>query len=111
MDNRSVVRTINPRPENIISEQLKRVAKRLDKLETFGGGNVDTSRFVNTTGEQNIDGTKTFIQPPFVPSPSDDLHAVNKEYVDVLIAEETTDREGRVLTRICKIIYKTKAET
>lgn len=42
----------------------------------------DVSGVVTLTGNQSINGTKTFGSSPVIPSPTADTHAANKAYVD-----------------------------
>lgn len=43
---------------------------------------INTSSFVNTSGNQNIYDTKYFNSSPTVPNPTSGTHAANKAYVD-----------------------------
>lgn len=47
-----------------------------------GGSGGDTSEAVLTTGDQTINGVKTFAASPIVPEPTTDTQAANKGYVD-----------------------------
>ena len=40
---------------------------------------------------QTVDGTKTFLQPPVVPTPTSATHATNKDYVDTQISSHIID--------------------
>ena len=78
-----IVKSNQPQPNNIVEKQLIRVSQRLEILESSGGGGlIDTSGFVKTTGDQTINGIKTFIQSPVVPTPILDADATSKYYVD-----------------------------
>jgi hypothetical protein len=41
---------------------------------------------VGLTGNENISGTKTFISPPVVPTPTSSTHAASKGYVDGVVS-------------------------
>lgn len=60
----------------------------------------ELSSKVNLTANQSIDGVKTFVQSPQVPSPDADGSAANKLYVDNLIVtktQKTTITEAQIL--------------
>lgn len=52
--------------------------------EVFIPTGATFSKVVETEGNQDIDGIKTFIESPIVPTPINGNQAVNKEYVDNL---------------------------
>lgn len=52
--------------------------------EVFIPAGASFSKVVETEGNQDIDGIKTFIESPIVPTPINGNQAVNKEYVDSL---------------------------
>lgn len=52
--------------------------------EVFIPAGASFSKVVETEGNQNIDGVKTFIESPIVPTPINGNQAVNKDYVDNL---------------------------
>ena len=58
--------------------------------EVFIPSGATFSKVVETEGNQTIDGIKTFIKSPIVPTPTTDTQAVNKVYVDSQIANRKT---------------------
>lgn len=52
--------------------------------EVFIPAGASFSKVVETEGNQDIDGVKTFIERPIVPTPINGNQAVNKDYVDNL---------------------------
>ena len=52
--------------------------------EIFIPAGASFSKVVETEGNQDIDGVKTFIESPIVPTPINGNQAVNKDYVDNL---------------------------
>ena len=55
---------------------------------------VDVNNIVRTTGDETIDGIKTFIKSPVVPAPINSGDAVNKAYVDMAIVIGTNGAYG-----------------
>lgn len=51
-------------------------------VEVNLGGSGDDSTNVKLTGDQTIDGIKTFTSSPIVPTPTTNTQAANKKYVD-----------------------------
>ncbi len=51
-------------------------------VEVNLGGSGDDSTNVKLSGNQTIDGTKTFTSSPIVPTPTTNTQAANKQYVD-----------------------------
>lgn len=56
--------------------------------------NTELNKTVKLTGDQSIDGIKTFVASPVVPNPTQDGEAVNKVYVDTAIANNTLTFQG-----------------
>src|SRR5699024_4928207 len=54
----------------------------ISDLSNYYTKNESNSRFVRTTGVQDIADTKTFLASPVVPTPTLDAHAVNKGWVE-----------------------------
>lgn len=56
------------------------------KIETDGtlSGKADDTAVVHDTGDESIDGIKTFTSSPIVPTPTTATQATNKSYVDGL---------------------------
>jgi hypothetical protein len=46
---------------------------------------------VDASGDQSLSGTKTFTDPPVVPTPTDNTHAANKAYVDNVASSGAPD--------------------
>lgn len=56
-------------------------------IELYHTGNFSAANFVNTTAAQTIGGTKTFSLSPIVPTPTANMGAANKQYVDSKVSE------------------------
>lgn len=54
--------------------------------EVFIPSGTTLSKVVELTGNQSIDGIKTFIKSPIVPTPTIGTQAVNKDYADLKVA-------------------------
>jgi len=63
---------------NNVGDELKAVKVITDDLDTKDTNNV------KLTGNQSVDGVKTFTSSPIVPTPTTDSQAVTKKYVDDL---------------------------
>lgn len=56
--------------------------------------NTELNNAVKLTGDQTIDGIKTFVASPIVPNPTNDTDVANKLYVDTTIANNTLTFQG-----------------
>lgn len=56
--------------------------------------NTELNKTVKLTGDQSIDGIKTFVASPVVPNPTNDTDVANKLYVDTTIANNTLTFQG-----------------
>lgn len=54
--------------------------------EVFIPSGATFSKVVETEGNQTIDGIKTFVKSPIVPTPAENTQVANKEYVDLKVA-------------------------
>jgi hypothetical protein len=52
---------------------------------------ADNATTVHTSGAETIAGTKTFLAPPVVPTPTSSTHATTKAYVDSAVLTKATD--------------------
>ncbi len=57
------------------------------------GGAVDTE-VIHNTGNETVDGVKTFSSSPIVPTPTNGTDATNKSYVDSAAASGTPDADA-----------------
>ncbi len=55
---------------------------------------------VKNSGNESIDGVKTFTSSPVVPTPSNPTDAANKDYVDTTASAGTPDATGSVKGKI-----------
>ena len=55
---------------------------KLSNLSGTNTGDQDLSGYVETTGNETIAGVKTFSSSPVVPTPTTDMQAATKKYVD-----------------------------
>jgi len=67
---------------------------------------IDYSTFVRTTGAQGIAGVKTFSSSPIVPTPTTDMQASTKKYVDDgLSGKEPTLTKGNLTESIAGLQF------
>lgn len=57
-----------------------------------------TGSYVTLTGDQTIDGIKTFVKSPIVPTPTTGTEAVNKNYADLKVALSSFTGTNQSLT-------------
>lgn len=55
---------------------------------------LDGTGIVKTVGDQSVAGTKTFTNPPIVPTPTASTHAANKDYVDNKVLDNVVKTVG-----------------
>ncbi len=61
---------------------------------------ANDSAVVHDTGDESIDGTKTFLDPPVVPTATLSTHAVNKGQAETLIASSSTATGTRPAVKV-----------
>ena len=65
--------------DNVASDTINQFTQDIADLKTADEQNV------KLTGDQIINDSKSFTTPPTIPTPTDSLHATNKNYVDDLV--------------------------
>lgn len=86
------------------------IEKGILKLAGDLGGSANsptTPTAVHVTGDESIDGTKTFLDAPVVPTPSSNSHAASKEYVDSAGSAGLTTNLTTTMTSLMAMIPST----
>ena len=76
------------------AQTFKNQAMTYAQQAEVSAGSANASNIVHKTEDETIDGIKTFIKSPVVPTPMDSGEVVNKAYVDNIVISSSSDSKN-----------------